>query len=368
MYYVDMEKNKLEPVESVSFHDKRFKERRDLQKWLADNPQCLSADHQDDLLIIQEEFDKFDKTSERLDLLALDKQGSLVVIELKTDDSGRDVTWQAIKYASYCSTLDKQQIIEIYGRYVKDLDTAQDKLKTFFDVDDLNEISLNKDSKPKIILVAATFRPEITSSVLWLIDSGLKIRCVEVSLYQSKGGDVFFTANQILPAPSTEEYVIRLANKKNSEEAEADSKARFQAAYWNFWQQFIDDCKQHNHFFSDLSPASSSNWLTKGLGKSGVVLQTVFRGTKPCSVQLEIFLKDKQKNKEIFDKLFEQKDAVETVTGTLDWHRSNDTIRSIIAIECGYKTTEENYPKIFQFFREKTEKFREAFEERLKSL
>ncbi len=59
----------------------------------------------EELLIIQKEFDGFDETRERLDLLALDKQGSLVVIENKLDDSGRDVVWQALKYASYCSSL-----------------------------------------------------------------------------------------------------------------------------------------------------------------------------------------------------------------------------------------------------------------------
>jgi RecB family endonuclease NucS len=41
-------------------------------------------------LIIQKEFAGFGDTKERLDLLALDKKGKLVVIENKLDDSGRD--------------------------------------------------------------------------------------------------------------------------------------------------------------------------------------------------------------------------------------------------------------------------------------
>ena len=59
----------------------------------------------EELLIITSEYDRFDKTNERLDLLALDKDGNLVVIELKRDDSGKNVDLQAIKYAAYCSTL-----------------------------------------------------------------------------------------------------------------------------------------------------------------------------------------------------------------------------------------------------------------------
>ena len=60
------------------------------------------------------------KTSEALEMtgrikqIALDKTGRLVVIENKLDDSGKDITWQAIKYASYCSSLSQEDIIDIY--------------------------------------------------------------------------------------------------------------------------------------------------------------------------------------------------------------------------------------------------------------
>ena len=75
----------------------------------------------EELLIIQKEFAGFDDTRERLDLLALDKRGQLVIIENKLDDSGRDVVWQAVKYAAYCSNLTKTQIIDIdwLGKHVR---------------------------------------------------------------------------------------------------------------------------------------------------------------------------------------------------------------------------------------------------------
>jgi len=38
-------------------------------------------------LIIQKEFDGFNDTRERLDLLALDKEGNIVIIENKLDDT-----------------------------------------------------------------------------------------------------------------------------------------------------------------------------------------------------------------------------------------------------------------------------------------
>jgi len=70
------------------------------------------------LLILTSEYDQFDKTNERLNLLAIDKNGDLVVIELKRDDGGKYVDLQSLKYAAYCSTLDLDDVSEIYSHYL----------------------------------------------------------------------------------------------------------------------------------------------------------------------------------------------------------------------------------------------------------
>jgi len=102
MFKIDSATNRINPLEVKRFTDLGFTERKHLQEWLENYPQALSQGEGDELLIIQKEFDGFDDTRERLDLLAIDKDGNLVIIENKLDDSGRDVVWQALKYASYC--------------------------------------------------------------------------------------------------------------------------------------------------------------------------------------------------------------------------------------------------------------------------
>ncbi len=97
MYLIDKDKNAISRLDEKGFGELGFKERENLQEWLADNPEALG----EELLIIQKEFAGFSGTKERLDLLALDKQGDLVVIENKLDDTGRDAVWQVLKYASY---------------------------------------------------------------------------------------------------------------------------------------------------------------------------------------------------------------------------------------------------------------------------
>lgn len=85
-----------------------------IQQWIKNEPTVLG----EPLLIIQEEFDNFADTRERTDLLALDKKENLVVIENKRDESGKDVHWQAIKYASYCATITKDLVIDIFQDYL----------------------------------------------------------------------------------------------------------------------------------------------------------------------------------------------------------------------------------------------------------
>lgn len=76
MFKVDLSDNHLVKLEERRFSDLKLNEREHLQEWLVKTPEALG----EDLLVIQKEFDGFEDTKERLDLLALDKEGRVVVI------------------------------------------------------------------------------------------------------------------------------------------------------------------------------------------------------------------------------------------------------------------------------------------------
>src|SRR5659263_165657 len=114
MFLVNKLKNEAITLEKKTFKELGFKERKHLQEWICKNTDML----EERLIIIQKEFSGFDDTNERLDLLALDEEKNLVIIENKLDDTGRDVTWQALKYVSYCSSLTKNDIISIFQKYL----------------------------------------------------------------------------------------------------------------------------------------------------------------------------------------------------------------------------------------------------------
>ena len=77
MFAINKSDNSISEIKKCSFHELGFKERENLQEWIAKSPNCFG----EDLLIIQKEFNGFNDTNERLDLLALDQDGSLVIIE-----------------------------------------------------------------------------------------------------------------------------------------------------------------------------------------------------------------------------------------------------------------------------------------------
>lgn len=157
LYTVDTTNKKLRPLDGTKLSEQQLTERYDLQEWLVSHPEALG----EELLIIQKEYNGFDGTGERLDLLALDTQGRLVLIENKRDDSGRDAVWQAIKYASYVAPFTSDDIEDVYARYllknkpnIPDLDdnaydgdqihnTARYLIQTFLDVNQETGIQID---------------------------------------------------------------------------------------------------------------------------------------------------------------------------------------------------------------------------------
>ena len=163
LFRVDPQSRESERIEEVDFARLGLKERRDIQEWVAANPGILG----EDLLVIGKEFDRFDRTKERPDLLAVDSDGKLVVIELKRDDTGTDAHWQAIKYASYLRRATPEQIMGMLAVYKNvSQESSWEELVQHLGGDDLN--ALNSDQR--IILASHRFAPEVTSAALWLND------------------------------------------------------------------------------------------------------------------------------------------------------------------------------------------------------
>jgi hypothetical protein len=342
MYLIDSNSNTVKALEKSTFASAGFRERQHLQEWIASNPEILG----EPLLIVQKEFDGFNDTYERLDLLALDKAGNLVIIENKLDDSGRDVTWQAIKYASYASTLNRSQLVNIFQEYLNRQSpnkVAGQELRKFFDDTDFDEVPFNQPLSQRIFLVASNFRKEVTSTVLWLMNFQVRVQCFK-AVHYALDGNHYFTLNQILPVPDAQDYMISMAAKAHEERIFQDlDRERFRLRK-EFWAKLIESLKGKSPFFQGVTP-STKHWLrSSGLGIGGV--SYVLEITKnSASVYLNFGRILKERSKTLFDTLNGHKAAIETSFGSsLLWERRDDRVNSRVRIvyqDAGITDTEK---------------------------
>ncbi len=215
LFRINPENRKSEKIKEVEFSELGFQERRDIQEWIAANPGILG----EGLLIIGKEFSGFDRTNERLDLLAVDEDGKLIIIELKRDYTGSDAHWQAIKYASYLHRARREDIVRMFADYAHITeDEATDRLLQHLSADDLN--SLNNDQR--IILASHRFAPEVTSASLWLNEKTSDeklITCVQLIPYHdSRANSLYIQANTIIPMLGAEEYSVGIGDNFSEED------------------------------------------------------------------------------------------------------------------------------------------------------
>ena len=207
MYRVDIENKRLIKLSPTQFNALKLKEKYDIEEWIEKSPEILG----EELLIIYKEL--LLPSGKRLDLLAIDKKANLVIIELKRDDSGTNVEWQAIKYTSYCSNFLQEEIFKYYAEYLQsDEDEAQLKIEEFIDeeIDKLNE-------KQRIILVSKEFHSDVISAVLWLRDYEIDIECMRLKLYLDQDKQLFITPDLIIPLPEAKDYILKKETKQKEE-------------------------------------------------------------------------------------------------------------------------------------------------------
>ncbi|MBD3773014.1 MAG: DUF4268 domain-containing protein [Rhodobacteraceae bacterium] len=345
MFRLDPETNSITKIERKSFASLSYGERTHLQEWIAGSPDCLG----EDLLIIQKEFDGFDETRERLDLLALDKVGQLVVIENKLDDSGRDVVWQALKYASYCAALTRARIVDIFRSYLQAQaidDDPEALIAEFLEVDDLADVEFNRGNDQRIFMISANFRREVTSTVLWLLNHQIDIRCIRATPYKM-GDEILLNFEQIIPVPEAADFMIGISEKNAEAKARSDTdNIRFNRRR-EFWAKCLTQLHSSDiRLYDNISP-SKDHWLSAGSGVRSCPYQLIF-GKREARVQIDLSRSEKSENKALFDALLDRKDEIEDTFGNaLRWKRLDNKISSRIEFQADFDSYDpENWDAI----------------------
>jgi hypothetical protein len=212
----------FEKVNHSSFVGLNIWERQHIQEWIRQAPEILG----EELLVVSIEFDRFNNSNDRLDILAIDREGNLVVVELKRDPFAGYSDLQAIRYAAMVSSMTIEKLLPYYISYQKNYLNA-DSISKESSVTNIQEF-VNKDSfqdlsnKPRIILCSEDFSQEITTTVLWLNQNGLDISCVKIKPHKIND-KVVIVPNKIIPLQEAKQYLIDIQKKEEVEVSRASN-------------------------------------------------------------------------------------------------------------------------------------------------
>ncbi|MCL4517673.1 MAG: DUF5655 domain-containing protein [Thaumarchaeota archaeon] len=161
-----------------------------MEHWLADNPHAALPDEERVLVISQE------RAFENLvDILAIDEEGSLIVIEVKRSQTHRDVIAQALEYASDVADWDYQKLNLKAAEYFAAKKLPYDSLLSAFQETfgvgptDFSESQYNQ--RQRIYMVAETIEPKIERATRWLLTRGVPIGYIVYRCYRAEDGDFF---------------------------------------------------------------------------------------------------------------------------------------------------------------------------------
>jgi len=211
----EISSDKFRKIDETSFSSAGLRERQDLQRLLRSQIEIVSPD----TLVIAEEFSQWEDSNRRIDLLGIDKDANLVVIELKRTEDGGHMDLQSIRYAAMVSAMTFERAVEVYTEFLKQIgstENARTSILEFLEWNEPDEDRFAQDAR--IVLVAAEFSKELTTSVIWLNERGLDIECVRIKPY-SDNGRILADVQQIIPLPEAEDYRVRLKEKQQRERA-----------------------------------------------------------------------------------------------------------------------------------------------------
>jgi Domain of unknown function (DUF4268) len=254
-------------IEKVALREIWKHEAHDFTTWLENNIDVLNS-----VLDFQLSPPEREKNTGNfnVDLVAEDENGNIVVIENQLEKSNHDHLGKVITYlASVGAT--------------------------------------------KAIWIVSEPRQEHVKAMSWLNES----TSAEFYLFKIEGIKIGNSAPAplltLIVGPSDE---VREAGQTKKEYAERHHLRK------EFWQFLLEKAKEKTKLHSNISPGMYS-WIGTGAGIGGVSFNYVI-GQHEAKVELYID-HDKEtgeRNKEIFDKLFESKKEIEEkFEGTLEWER-----------------------------------------------
>jgi len=141
-------------------------------------------------------------------------------------------------------------------------------------------------------------------------------------------------------------------------------------AYRLYFQELLDVLRE-KHKFTNARKGQPQSWYTFSSGHSGIYYGACFALGNRARVELYIDQGDSEKNKALFDLLFQDKANIESELGNeLEWERLDDKRSSRVALYTSgtIESNDETKKQLQNWMSDNLLKFKKVFNTRLKKL
>lgn len=212
MVRISKDDKRFSRLKTPTFVESKMLE-RDLEELIWNSSEDFCRELEQDLLIIGRQVRPSTVVGDIIDLLAIDADGSVVILELKRGNDKLQL-FQAISYAGMVASLDREELLGLPGVHPNQVAKIDGWMARNSEAVEVAEV-VNQD--PRIILVAEEFDYEVLAGARWLYDKHeLDIACLRVSMARDESSLADYLAfTQIFPPREIEE-VARSRRRKRS--------------------------------------------------------------------------------------------------------------------------------------------------------
>lgn len=204
MLKIDRSKQRFSILDTPTLADVSITERYDLQEFICNSPDAFFKEIGQKLFLLGKEVEPSKNVQDRIDVLAVDKEGAAVVLELKRGTNKLQML-QAISYAGMISQWGPDDFLQLLS------DDQQEALADFLEVD-TEEINRQQ----KIILIAEAFDYALLIGAEWLSDQySVDITCCRIAVAKDAGTESeYLVCSNVFPAPELAHEAVPRGRKK----------------------------------------------------------------------------------------------------------------------------------------------------------
>lgn len=247
---------KVEEKQATALEPVAFQGRVDelaLERWIVANP-TLAGER---LLILGHQLADFEEDKDRLDILALDRHGEIVLCELKVTEDFRVTDLQALAYAGAYAKRSPEDLTKTLQRHLQKaavaaaeaaakkataeataalggngtaapappavptiiFEEAANKITSFIEIDDY--AAWQPSQQVRIKLIAPSFPRRVLQTVKWLGDvHSVRLEAITVRLFEIATQKYALAFERLLPLPAETDFDMTIREREDRQRAE----------------------------------------------------------------------------------------------------------------------------------------------------